>query len=327
MNNIKNTNFIVESPKIAEGITIGLLKFKKSTDAYADEYIQVPCGVIKDGTEIIRVINDKGLFNAFGRKQHGAQRVPGLPAAIGSKTIASFMSAEDLKLLQPITYKYLGKHLTGYNADALITIIKAYLRAEEAGKIKPQQIAALKQAKIMLLDLAGQRIKDIIDKATGFFYEEEINAMDSLITKMYVNNEPLTQMAKRFSVEFYQQVFRIHDWKFNSSSSKRPGYVGTFTNKYVYNLLPDAAMDKVKANKERNSGKGRFYHYLTVDTGIPELDDILKEIIIVMKISKDKKEFQHNYKIAFEDKIKNKNSIRPLQLATISNIRMINSSN
>ncbi|MGL5715789.1 MAG: P63C domain-containing protein [Paraclostridium sp.] len=322
-NNICDNEIIVnneQSTMHMKGITAGIMKFKKFNEE--EGFIDVPCAVVKNNDgETIRVINGKGLFNAFDRTAHGATRVPGLPAVVGSKTLASLMSEEDLAILEPITYEYGEKIYTGYNAEALIVMIRAYIKAEEKGILKPQQLNGLRQAKVILLDLAGQGIKALVDKATGFIYEEEINALDSLIKELYMNDEPIKNVASIFPRDFYREVFRIHGWNFNPASSKRPGYVGTFTKKYVWGLLPDTVVKEIENRnptmKDRNYNyrKNKYYHYLTVDTGIKELDDAIKGMIKVMKLSEDKHDFYKKYEIAFEEELRNKNQNRPLQLS------------
>lgn len=306
--------------KLMKGITAGILKFKKFS---SNEYIDIPCAVVEDVDEVIRVINDRGLFNAFDRTPHGAIRVPGLPAVIGSKTLANLIPEDELELLKPIAYEYGDKVYTGYNAESLIVIIRAYMRAEDEGLLREQQKKGLKQAKAILLDLAGQRIKDLVDKATGFVYDEEINALDNLIKELYLNDEPMRNIAPRFPREFYREVFRIHGWNFNPTSNKRPGYVGTFTKKYVWSLLPDKVLKEIESknpalkDREYHYRKNKYYHYLTIDTGIKELDDAIKSIIMVMKLSKDKNDFYKKYEIAFEEQLKEKNKNRPLQLSLL----------
>lgn len=314
--------------EFVEAIAIGLLEFKDSNSV--DEYrtIQVPCAVVKDGANIIRVINNKGLFNAFGRNSHGRRAVEGLPSAVTAKGIAKYIPKEEWPLLQEIRYKCGKKVYSGYNAEALIVIVKAYLKAEEKNELLEKQKPQLRQAKAILINLAGQRIRDLVDRATGYVNETQISALEKLVEKMYLNDIPLTTIARRFSGEFYKEVYRIHGWNFNANSSKRPQYVGAFTKKYVYSLLPDCVMKEIESRnpivkeKDYHYRKNKYYHFLTVDTGIKELDDVIKMLIKVMKISTDKRDFIKKYNIAFEEELRDKN-IKPLQKLVLSGIELV----
>ena len=308
-----------------EGITEGILRFRNAN--FENDYFEVECAVVKkkENSDILRLITKTGLFKAFGRPSHGRQSVPGMPKVIGSKKLAELIPEEEIQLLMPITYKIDGKNKVGYNADALVTIIRAYMKAEKLGVLRSQQLTALEQAKSMLLDLAGQKIKDLIDKATGFYIDEEINALESMITKMYLNDEALTNMARRFPKEYYDEIARMYGWKVNSKNkSYRPIYVAKFTAMYVYGLLPDIVMKKIREKnplEDNNRRKNKYYHYLTIDTGVEELDRIIEKIIAVMKLS-NKNTFKENYKKVFQNEIDNKNTIIPLQLKAKKTIRL-----
>lgn len=323
---IITTNNTKEEYIIFEGITGGLLKFDSSSNP--NRYIEVPCAVVKNGDSIIRLITAKGLFTAFGRNSHGAQRVPGFPPVVGSKTIAECIPEDEVKLFKPINYIIDGNSKVGYNAELLITLIKAYMIAEKEGILKKQQQKALDQAKAMLLGLAGQKIRDLIDQATGFYFDEEINAVEKFITKMYTYNDALPTVTKMFPGAYYEALYKLYDWKPNvNNRSYRPRYAAAFTSRFVYGLLPDVVMKVIKERNpiERERRKNKYYHYLTTDTGIPELDKIINKIIVVMQLS-TKENFIENYNKTFAQELNNKN-IRPLQIKAINNIKQLEESN
>ena len=296
------------------GLKKGTLFFKRNVDS--ELYIEVPCAIVTDGQDIFRVISKSGLFKSFDRGAHGAIRVPGFPGVIGSKTLASFIDKEEKKLLEPIYYRFdrnrSGEPEVGYNAEALIVIIKAYIRAEEENVLKANQLNALKQAKCILLGLAGERVRDLVDKATGFIGDEESGIVEKFVKKMYLNDKALTTMNPKFTGEFYQEIFRLHGWKFDKEDVSRPGYVGIFTNKYIYNLVPDFIMEDIRKRNKRDREKDYYYkknknyQFLTENTGGKALDEIIDRVTMIMRISKDRYDFDEKYNIAFKEKLENK---------------------
>ena len=129
---------------------------------------------------------------------------------------------------------------------------------------------------------------------------------------MYLNDKALTTMNPKFTGEFYQEIFRLHGWKFDKDDVSRPGYVGIFTNKYIYNLVPDFIMEDIRKRNKRDREKDYYYkknknyQFLTENTGGKALDEIIDRVTMIMRISKDRYDFDEKYNIAFKEKLENK---------------------
>ena len=84
---------------------------------------------------------------------------------------------------------------------------------------------------------------------------------------------------------------------------KRPGYLGKFTNEYVYKQLPPGALEKMKKLNPTNE-KGRrsrkHHQHLTEDIGIPHLDKHLMKLITVMELSDNIDDFKNNFNKVFK---------------------------
>ena len=88
---------------------------------------------------------------------------------------------------------------------------------------------------------------------------------------------------KTFPDVYYKEIFRLNGWEFTVASiRKRPGVVGTWTNKIVYDQLPKGVLKELKANTPKSqSGNytARFFQSLTSDVGNPNLQNQLNSVI------------------------------------------------
>ena len=291
----------------------GFLEFEKGNE--------IRCVVVEDTEtgEKIRVISSSGMFKAFHRTPHGRKTKEGLPAAIGANNIVKYVPEEDRAIFTEYKYIIGKKEFTGYNANVIPVICDAYLEAEKNEDISTNQFRSLEYSKIILRSLAKVGINALIDEATGFQYEREINALQQLL-KLYVS-EDVMRWQSRFPRDYYEEIYRLYGWEFDPENTKRPQCIGNFTNKYVYDLLPEEVMKEIKTRnpvkKSVNNKKIRakkHHQYLTQDIGIPQLDKHVSTLITTMRISDDMEDFKSNYKRAFKKELKLKESRENTQL-------------
>lgn len=291
-------NIDVES--MFECIHDGSIKFGPDND--------IPCAVIKKDDQVLRVIAGKGMFKSFRRTQHGRISVDGLPSVIGGHNIAKFIPEEDMPKLELIYYKDGNRVKSGYNAEAITIICAAYLAAEEDGILRPQQLTALSQSKVILLTLSRIGITALIDEATGYQYSREFDALQKLL-ELYTVETPLLTLQKKFPRTYYKELYRLYGWDFNPKETKRSPYVGKFTYDYVYKLLPEPVVKQIREynpiveRENKKYRKNKYYQYLTLDTGIPELDKIISKLVGIMSISDTIEQFKIFYNKAFQEEI------------------------
>lgn len=274
---------------------------------------EIPCAVVQKNDQILRVISNEGMFKSFKRTQHGRIRVNGLPAVVGGHNIATYIEQEDMSKLEKIYYKDGNRIKTGYDAEAITILCAAYLAAEKDRAIKPQQLTALTQAKIILVTLSRIGITALIDEATGYQYAREFDALQRLL-ELYTVEKPLLRLQKKFPRTYYKELFRLYGWEFNPNETKRPKYVGKFTYDYVYKLLPEPVVQEIRKNnpiienENKKYRKNKYYQYLTLDTGIPELDKIISKLVGIMSVSETIDDFKNFYNRAFQEEIELRNS-------------------
>lgn len=252
----------------------------------------IQCAVLSDGT---RLISERGVVKALGGKRGGShwkrkkENTDGanLPIYVSAKNILPFISEElSLALTSPIEYKTGSVVGYGLKAELLPQVCDVWLKARDAGKVLPSQDHIAVQADILMRGLAHVGIIALVDEATGY---QDVRARNELniILQAYIAKE-LLPWTKRFPDEFYKQIFRLHGWGFNPMSVKRPGYVGTLTNKLVYERLPAGVLEELrKINPPNESGNRRHRHhqFLSENIGNPHLEKHIASVTTLMRIS------------------------------------------
>lgn len=246
-----------------------------------------------------RILTQSAVFKALDRPSRGNSRVIGIPTFMDAKNLQPLIS-EDLRgVINKIEYKGLNDTIQiGFDANILPLVSDLYLKARELGVIKTSaQLATAQKAEILVRSLAKIGVMALVDEATGYQYERERFELQKTF-EAYINKE-LLKWQKMFPDDFYYEIFRLNGWDYTVDSiKKRPGVVGTWTNKLVYNRLPNGVLDELK-RKTPKSVKGnytaKFFQSLTPEIGHPELSAQIYKVVGIMRISKDWKDFIGNF--------------------------------
>ena len=182
-----------------------------------------------------------------------------------------------------------------------------YISAFEDKVLTTSQYKIYVRSMILIRALAKVGITALIDEATAFQNYRQAQALQELL-KSYIS-EDLLKWQKRFPNKFYKEIFRLYGWKYDENSSKRPGWVGTFTKKYVYDLFPEAVIKEIETinpiitKNHKSYRKNRHHQFLTTDIGLPQLDHYISKLLGVMALSKNNEDFDKNFNIAFSEEI------------------------
>jgi len=247
--------------------------------------MKIPCAVLADGT---RLLTQGGFLKAIGRS-----RTPKAGTGSSVAEIPFFLSANNLKpfiskdlLLSTVPVRFItagGREAWGYNADLLPKVCVVYLSANDEGNvIKSNQENIVRHCEILIRGLAHVGIIALVDEATGY---QEVRRKDELnqILKMYISPE-LLPWAQKFPEEYFMEIFRLKGWPYEPGSVKRPGVIGSWTNKYVYDQLPKGVLAELKKKTPRDAKgrrKHRYHQLLTLDIGNIHLE---KQLVAVMTL-------------------------------------------
>lgn len=248
--------------------------------------LEIPCYVLEDGT---RVLTQFGFYQAIGRSGK-----PAKGRGSSFEKIAPFLDLQNLKpyvdkelidSTNPIKFKTeKGSPAWGYRAEILPRVCEVYLRARDDGNLLKTQEKFAIACDIVMRGLAYVGIIALVDEATGYQEVRDRIALQKILDK-YINDE-WAKWTKTFPDEYYKELFRLQNIPFPPTSSKRPSYIGHWTNDIVYSRLAPGVLKKLReVNPVQETGrrKRKFFQYLTEDIGNPALRMHLSNIIFLMK--------------------------------------------
>lgn len=250
---------------------------------------KIPCYVLGDGT---RILSGRGMQEALkivDEKEEGKQN-PGtrLTRFLGQKTVKEFIiSQKGLDHFKPLECYFGDMKISGYEATVLADICDGMLEARKHIELTSRQQIIAEQCEVLIRGFARVGIIALIDEATGYQYDREKDELQKIL-KAYISPE-LLPWQKRFPDAFYQELFRLNGWDFTVNGIKRrPGVIGTWTNKLIYEQLPKGVLEELKQKTPRSqSGNytARFFQSLTVDIGEPHLSAQLNQVITLFRLS------------------------------------------
>lgn len=259
--------------------------------------LELDCYVLEDGR---RLFHKRGMARALSMKSGGgnvflrAMRRKGLGSELDQKLVE--------KLENPINFKPLTLDLGhGYEADVLVEVCKAIVRAAEVGKLTSSQEGLAAQAAILLNAFAKVGVTALIDEATGF---QEIRQPDALrlLVQQYIESEK-REWEKQFPNDYYDELNRIYGSRKMTMTANgaviqnRPQHFARFTRSYVYHPLENGAvleeLDKINPKiNAKGTRKARFHQHLTQGYGIEKLKRQVQEILTLMKVSDTTSQFK-----------------------------------
>ncbi|MDN5114881.1 P63C domain-containing protein [Aliarcobacter butzleri] len=260
--------------------------------------MKIPCAVLEDGTRVLNEANIIKNFGSMGGKNYKLRNKNEngpLPLFIASKALEPFIygvfEEEDL---EPIEYTTDGKNvLKGYDATILPKVCEVWLKAREYNTLQASQLPKAMKAEILMRSLAMIGITALVDEATGYQYDRERFELQKIL-KAYIASEIL-KWQLTFTDEFYKEVYRLWGLPFIPKYIKnKPSFIGAITTKYVYDVLPDGVVEKIReVNPKTKKGywKYKFHQFLSEEIGREHLKKQIIETTLIMRMSKTKEEF------------------------------------
>ncbi|GAB3585615.1 P63C domain-containing protein [Hymenobacter daeguensis] len=89
-----------------------------------------------------------------------------------------------------------------------------------------------------------------------------------------------------FPMEFYEQIYRLHGWSTDPENlRKRPGIVGAWTIKLIYDRFPTGMVDELRSRNPRTLSGDLLHKYFQLLTaeGSSLLKEFIQEAIDLMK--------------------------------------------
>jgi P63C domain len=266
--------------------------------------LQLECYVLEDGR---RVFHKRGMAKALGLKSEGGNA---FMKTLGGKKLGSEV-ADDLlqKIENPILFNAVGADPAhGYEAEILVEVCKAVIRANEVGKLSKAQEPMARQAMAIINALAKVGIVSLIDEATGYQTERSPDAL-RLMVQAYIEQEK-REWEKEFPDDFYMSLNTVYgSSQFVKRSGgatviNKPQHFGNFTNKYVYGPLErgEVLKELQRLNPKidaKGTRKERLHQYLSKGYGLEKLRAQRQEVLTMLKLADDIDDFKRLYEKRF----------------------------
>jgi hypothetical protein len=248
--------------------------------------VDIPCYVLEDGR---RVITNQGIqIGLKMAKSGGQQRTADLVVGFERKGL----DCKDLlnSITNPITFRPgLGAKAYGYEATVLADLCDAILQAREEGLLNYQQQGIAAQCEILVRGFARVGIIALIDEATGYQEVRDKAALQAILDRYIL--KAYAAWAKRFPDEFYKEMFRLKNWKWNNlNPSGGPRCIAQFTTDLTYSRLEAGLVRELETrNPVQGNGRRKAAHHqwLTNDVGHPALTRHLHAIVGLMRACPD----------------------------------------
>lgn len=253
---------------------------------------QIPCAVLEDGT---RVLSRIGFIRAIGRtgKAKGGRKYDQesqVPVFLTAENLKPFITKDLIENYKPVRFRTKGGTVAiGYRADLLPHVCNVFMDAREAGQLRENQLHIAEQCKILSRGFQTVGLTALIDEATGYEEVRDRLALQKILDA-YLSRE-LAAWARRFPDEFYQEMFRLRDWTWDSlKKGKGQGgrVVGKYTNDLVYARLAPGILEELQQRNptdEKGRRRAKHHQWLTVDVGNPALAQHLHAVIGLMRAS------------------------------------------
>lgn len=180
----------------------------------------------------------------------------------------------------------------GILAELPFNVIDAALN----GKLHHKQRHFLPHCLAIAKALAGTGEIALIDEATGFQHAREPHALQDLFSRII--REECADWERRFPPEYYEALFALFGWRFNSEREKPP-VIGKITAQWVYeSVFPFAIVKALRDRRDDDRGKTKLHQWLK-NGGLSLLEKQIHAVTMIALSSLNYDDFNARCSAAF----------------------------
>ena len=238
-----------------------------------------------------RVLSRIEFLKALGRtgKAKGGRRYDDefkTPVFLSANNLQPYISEDLLENSTPLHFIDLnGNESIGYKAQLLPAVCYVFMDAAEKNKILKSQEHIVERSKKLVRGFATVGIIALIDEATGYQDVRVKDALQEILSQYLLDDAKKYQVT--FPLELYKQWFRLNNWEWKEQNAqKRPGVIGKWTNKYIYErIAPNILHELERKNPKNEKGYREFKHFqfLTDEVGEPKLREFFGGLIALAR--------------------------------------------
>ena len=281
--------------------------------------IDVDCYVLNDERHTA-VISKRGMARSLGMSDRGNS----ITNLVQSKSLSEIITSADglrEKLSNPLIFKdslsadgKLNPIVHGYDVTILIDLCQAIKKANEEGKLAPNQKHIARQAGIIVAASAKAGIKGLVYALSGYDVtrEEIISSFKRFVAQEARGYE------KEFPDELYKEWYRLYQEK--RPKKNKPWRFMHLTNSQVYKPLARSngrLLKLLKVHKREYGNKNNRLHQFLAEIGVKALRQHLGQLLAIAKLAKSRVEYECNFEKLFSDQL-------PLNLSLDENDGNIN---
>lgn len=250
--------------------------------------VNISCHVLSNGK---RVFVQTGVVNALTGTESGD-----LKSYLSSAKLSKYIDVAEIAR-RTIEFRIPGypRVAKGYEAELLVDICDAFLKAREDKSLLPSQLKLATQAEIIMRSYAKVGIIALIDEATGYQKVRAKNALQ-LKLKAYIADE-MQEWAKQFPDEFFFELARLENVHYSPRS--RPLRWGKYIMNFVYRAIDQDVAKELK-DRTPNPHKGENLHQWLQVYGKEQLNAQIYQVLGIMKTCKNMDQFRHHFKSIFQ---------------------------
>ena len=281
--------------------------------------IDVDCYVLNDERHTA-VISKRGMARSLGMSDRGNS----ITNLVQSKSLSEIITSADglrEKLSNPLIFKdslsadgKLNPIVHGYDVTILIDLCQAIKKANEEGKLAPNQKHIARQAGIIVAASAKAGIKGLVYALSGYDVtrEEIISSFKRFVAQEARGYE------KECPDELYKEWYRLYQEK--RPKKNKPWRFMHLTNSQVYKPLARSngrLLKLLKVHKREYGNKNNRLHQFLAEIGVKALRQHLGQLLAIAKLAKSRVEYECNFEKLFSDQL-------PLDLSLDENDGNIN---
>lgn len=259
----------------------------------------IPCYVLENGT---RVISGRGIQQSLKiveNKNSGTK----IGLILNNLTLKPFIFRDlDPAHFEPLECYDGVLKINGYEATVLVDICDGMLEARKHIELTDRQRIIADQCEILVRSFAKVGIISLVDEATGYQYDRERFELQKILNA-YISDEIL-KWQLTFTDDFYKNIYRLWGLPFVPKYIRnKPSFIGKLTSKYIYELLPQGVVDKIKEKTGKTSKgnwKYKWHQSLTSEIGREYLKKQIIEVTTLMSISKTKEQFDDLFQLKYK---------------------------
>jgi len=241
----------------------------------------IPCYVLEDGQ---RVVVASGIQGLLGASKNGHL----------SRQLARLSNESDRLTLRPVPFISPGGPATGYAAEDIVKILRAYQRAFLNGTLHSQQRPIAMAAMSAIEAFAEVGLRALIDDATGFTKERASDDLTTYFQRVFA--ERMRAWSVCFDSEWDRLLCKLYGYDYEG----RPPRFAAGINHMVYRITFGEEVASELGIRNPSPSHRSNHQHLT-DEGRNALSNTISTVKGLIRVSRGPQDFMAKVGVVFKN--------------------------